>query len=108
MTHTIIEILSWFCFIGGGFLGITGAIGLYRFPDFYTRLHAASITDTLCAGLIISGLALQGASTLMVLKLLLILFILAYTAPTAAHTLAKTARQQDLEPALNKKKGESS
>ena len=100
---TLINILSWFCFISGSFLGVTGAFGLFRFPDFYTRMHAASITDTLCAGLIVTGLALHSASGLMILKLLLILFILAYTGPTAIHALAKTARQENLEPMLDSK-----
>jgi multicomponent Na+:H+ antiporter subunit G len=101
--EAIIDILSWLCIITGGFFGITGAVGLFRFPDFYTRMHAASITDTLCVGLIVFGLILQSASGLMILKLLLVLFILAYTGPTAAHVLAKAARQEKLEPALDNK-----
>lgn len=101
--ETFIEVASWICIITGGFLGITGAIGLFRFPDFYTRMHAASITDTLCAGLMLLGLMLQSASGLMVLKLLLVLFILSYTGPTAIHALAKTARQENLEPVLDNK-----
>jgi multicomponent Na+:H+ antiporter subunit G len=99
----IITVLSWFCFIFGVFFSITGAFGLFRFPDFYTRIHAASVTDTLGAGLIILGLALQSTSGLMVLKLLLIVLILAYTGPTAVHTLAKTARQEKLKPVLDTK-----
>lgn len=107
MMEMLIEITSWVFIITGGFLGVTGAIGLFRFPDFYTRMHAASITDTLCAGLIVLGLMLQSTSGLMILKLLLILFILAYTGPTAIHALAKTARQENLEPILDNK-GEKS
>ena len=104
-----IDILSWIFIVTGGFLGITGAFGLFRFPDFYTRMHAASITDTLCAGLIVMGLVLQSASALMIFKLLLVLFTLAYTGPTAIHTLAKTARQENLEPMLDShSKGEKS
>lgn len=99
--ETIINVSSWFCIITGGFFGITGAIGLFRFPDFYTRIHAASVTDTLCAGLIIVGLALQSTSGFMILKLLLILFILAYTGPTAVHALAKTARRENIDPVLD-------
>ncbi|MEX0827462.1 MAG: monovalent cation/H(+) antiporter subunit G, partial [Haliea sp.] len=40
----ILDILSWIFLLFGGFLGITGAVGLFRFPDFFTRLHAASVT----------------------------------------------------------------
>ena len=84
----------------GGFLGITGAVGLFRFPDFFSRLHAASVTDTLCAGLIILGLILQAPDLMMVIKLLLILLILTYTSPTAAHALAKAALHGGQEPLL--------
>ncbi len=100
-----IDIISWGCILCGGFLGVTGAIGLFRFPDFYTRLHAASITDTLCAGLIIFGLILQAGFTLMSLKLLMLLGIFAYTAPTASHILAKTAFKCGLKPVLYDQKG---
>lgn len=95
---SLLDILSWVFLLGGGFLGITGAVGLFRFPDFYTRLHAASVTDTLCAGLIVMGLLMQATSAMMVFKLLLILLILAYTSPTGAHALAKAALHGGLKP----------
>ena len=97
------ELLSWAFLLTGGFLGITGAVGLFRFPDFFTRLHAASVTDTLCAGFIISGLMLQSDSWMMLIKLLLILLIFAYTSPTAAHSLAKAALHGHLKPLLDDK-----
>jgi multicomponent Na+:H+ antiporter subunit G len=102
-----VDILSWLCIIAGGLFGVTGAVGLFRFPDFYTRMHAASITDTLCPGLILLGLMLQSASVLMFLKLVLVLLILAYTGPTTAHALAKAARQDKVDPLLDGK-GEKS
>lgn len=100
--YILLDVLSWLCLLSGSFLGLTGAIGLFRFPDFYTRLHAASVTDTLCLGLIILGLILQASSWIMVVKLLLVLLILAYTSPTASHVLAKAARHGGLEPVLHK------
>jgi multicomponent Na+:H+ antiporter subunit G len=99
----LIDILSWVLLLTGGFLGITGAVGLFRFPDFFTRLHAASVTDTLCAGLIISGLILQGASLMITIKLVLILLFFAYTSPTASHSLAKAALHDNLKPQLSDK-----
>ena len=98
--ETILDALSWIFLLAGGFLGITGAVGLFRFPDFFTRLHAASVTDTLCAAFIILGLLLQSNSWMMTVKLILVLLILAYTSPTAAHSLAKSARHGGLEPYL--------
>ncbi|MEZ5491168.1 MAG: monovalent cation/H(+) antiporter subunit G [Gammaproteobacteria bacterium] len=97
----MLDSLSWILLLLGGFLGITGAVGLFRFPDFYTRLHAASVTDTLCAGFIVLGLMLQAPDAMMVIKLLLILLILAYTSPTAAHALAKAAMHSGLQPLLS-------
>lgn len=94
----ILDMLSWFFLVGGGFLGITGAVGLFRFPDFYTRLHAASVTDTLCAGFIVLGLVLQATDAMMVFKLVMILLILTYTSPTASHALAKSALHGGLKP----------
>lgn len=96
-----LDILSWILLLVGGFLGITGAVGLFRFPDFFTRLHAASVTDTLCAGFIVLGLMLQAPDAMMVIKLLLILLILTYTSPTAAHALAKSAIHGGLKPLLH-------
>ena len=95
-----LDVLSWIFLLTGGFLGITGAVGLFRFPDFFSRLHAASVTDTLCAGLIILGLMLQAPDLMMVIKLLLILLILTYTSPTAAHALAKAALHGGVQPLL--------
>jgi multicomponent Na+:H+ antiporter subunit G len=95
----ILDILSWIFLVGGGFLGITGAVGLFRFPDFFTRLHAASVTDTLCAGFIVLGLLLQSTGdAMMIFKLVMILLILTYTSPTAAHALAKAALHGGLKP----------
>ena len=44
--------------LAGGILSVIGALGVLRFPDLYTRLHAASITDTGAATLMLFGLAL--------------------------------------------------
>lgn len=99
--ENIVNILSWVFLLAGGFLGISGAVGLFRFPNFFTRLHAASVTDTLCAGLIVLGLILQSTSVMLIIKLVLILLILAYTSPTAAHALAKAALHGGLKPGLS-------
>lgn len=99
---SLITVLSWLCLVTGGFLGITGAVGLFRFPDFYTRLHAASITDTLCVVLIVLGLILQADSLSMIIKLVLVILVLTYTSPTSAYALAKSARHSELEPVLRK------
>ena len=99
--EAILTGLSWMCLLTGSFLGISGAVGLLRFPDFFTRLHAASVTDTLCTGLILLGLMLQSGWGLTLVKLLLILLILFFTSPTATHALAKAALHGQLKPVLD-------
>tara|TARA_B100000745_G_C20100629_1_gene376465 strand:+ start:454 stop:783 length:330 start_codon:yes stop_codon:yes gene_type:complete len=94
----ILDIVSWILLLLGGFFGITGAVGLFRFPEFYTRVHAASVTDSMATLLIISGLLLQVPSWIVAVKLLFILFFLLLTSPTASHALAKAARHGGLKP----------
>ena len=69
-----VDYLSWALLAGGSFFCVTGAIGLLRLPDFYTRLHGAGIIDTLGAGLILIGLMTQAGFSLVTVKLLFILF----------------------------------
>lgn len=87
----LLEWASWGCLLAGGFFCVVGALGLVRMPDFYTRMHAASVTDTLGAGLILFGLILQAGLTLVMAKLLIIVLLIAFTSPTATHALAKAA-----------------
>ncbi len=96
----IIDIISWLCLFAGGLLGIVGGIGIHRFPDFYSRLHAAGITDTLCAMLILFGLGLQAGFSLAAFKLLLIFVFLFFTSPTASHALANAGLHSGLKPRL--------
>lgn len=92
----IIDIVSSLLLIAGVFFGITGAVGLFRFPDFFTRVHAASVTDSMAAMLVIGGLMLQTSLDLNTVKLFFILLFLMITSPTASHALAKSARHGGL------------
>lgn len=105
MTIPAVDLLSWFCLLGGGFFGIVGGIGLLRFPDLFTRLHAAGVTDTLGAALILIGLMLQAGASLVTVKLVLILFFGLFTSPTATHALAKAALHGKLKPVLQRRGG---
>jgi len=96
----IIDILSWICLVAGGALGIVGGIGIHRFPDFYSRLHSAGVTDTLCAMLILLGLGLQAGWSIAAFKLALIFMFLFFTSPTASHALANAALHSGLQPRL--------
>ena len=98
----IIDILSWICLLVGGALGIVGGIGIHLFPDFYSRLHAAGITDTLSAMLILLGLGLQAGLSIAAFKLALIFVFLFFTSPTASHALANAAQHSGLKPRLDR------
>ena len=87
----ISDLLSWLLLLAGVFFLIVGCAGTLRMPDFYTRLHAASVADTLGATLVILGLVLQAGPTLITAKLALIWVFMWLTGPTATHALAKAA-----------------
>ncbi len=95
-----INAISWVCLVGGGFFCIVGAVGLLRMPDFYTRMHAASVIETLGAGLILSGLLLQAGFTLVAVKLLMLGLLILFVSPTATHALARAGIVRGLKPLL--------
>ncbi len=99
MTQAI-DLVSWACLLGGGFFCVVGAIGMLRMPDFYTRMHAASIVDTVGAALMLLGMMLQAGPTLVAVKLLFVGLLILVASPTASHALAKAAMVRGLQPLL--------
>jgi monovalent cation/proton antiporter MnhG/PhaG subunit len=71
--------------IAGALLAILGAVGVIRFPDVYTRIHAASITDTGGASLMILGLCIVAGLSAVTLKLIIVWVFIMLTSPAAAH-----------------------
>ncbi len=99
--NIMIDLLSWVSLMVGSIFLIIGTIGLIRFPDFFTRLHASSVVDTLGFILIMMGLMLQAGLSLVTVKLILIVIFILLTSPTAAHALAKAALHGEVKPLLN-------
>jgi len=97
----VLHWLSIAAIAGGILFSIVGGLGLLRLPDFFSRMHAGGITDTLGAMLIISGLMLQAGLSLATVKLATILFFLLVTSPTAAHALARSALSHGLRPLVD-------
>lgn len=95
-----------FMFVGGCML-LIGAIGALRFPEFYTRVHAAGLMDTGGLGLIFLGLFLEAGFTEPEIKLILISLLLYFTSPTSAHALAKAAMHGRIPIELEKKENKS-
>ena len=90
--------LSWIFIIGGSIFMLIGAIGTVRFPDFWTRLHAVSVTDTGGVLLLSAGMILQAGFTLVTFKLIMIAVFLFITGPTASHAVANAALVSGLLP----------
>lgn len=87
----IIDVLSFAMLAMGGFFVFMGGVGALRLPDLYTRMHAASLTDSLGTLLTLGGIMLQSGWSLATVKLLTILFFLLMTGPTATYALANAA-----------------
>ena len=98
MMALVIEILSWIFMLAGAAALVSGAIGLIRFPDFWSRLHAVSIIDSAGVGFICIGMMLQSGATLISAKIALIALFVFITGPTASHALANAALVQGLKP----------
>jgi multicomponent Na+:H+ antiporter subunit G len=92
------DVVSWVCIVTGLFFILVGSIGLIRLPDVYTRLHAAGMTDTMGAGLLLIGLSFQAGLTLITIRLLLIWAFLLFTSPIGTHALARAAVHGKVEP----------
>lgn len=97
------EALYW---IGGAFivagalLSILGAVGVLRFPDVYTRIHAASLTDTGGATLMLLGMGFLSPLGFITLKLLLVWGFIMLTSPAAANALANAAYGAGVRPRI--------
>jgi multicomponent Na+:H+ antiporter subunit G len=97
-----IDIASWALLVAGGLFSIVGAVGMLRMPDFYTRVHAASLTDTLGVGCVLLGLILQSGSILVAVKLVIIGLLIFFTSPAATHALCRAALGRGLQPLLDR------
>ncbi len=104
----VFDILSWSLILIGSFFVFTGAVGLLRLPGFFNRIHAAGVTDTLGAGLMLTGMLFQSSSWVVAAKLILIFLFMVITGPTATHALSKAALHGGLDPRPAGEKGAGS
>ncbi|MDA0671845.1 MAG: monovalent cation/H(+) antiporter subunit G [Bacteroidetes bacterium] len=100
---TVLEWISAvFIVLGIGFM-LIGSIGVIRLPDFYSRTHAASKTDTLGILLVIVGLMILEGFTINMGKLAFVLIFVALANPIGSHALARAAMESGLKPLLFRK-----
>ncbi|HEY2624562.1 cation:proton antiporter [Dyella sp. Tek66A03] len=89
---TIVAILT------GGFFFLAGTVGLLRFPDTLTRLHALTKADNLGLGLVVLGLAPQTGSVLAGLKMILVWLLVLLASATVSQLIARSARRHGPHP----------
>ena len=97
------QILAVVLIIGGAFFLTVSAIGLLRFPDFYSRTHAVGKSETLGTILVLSGLAVYNGWELSTAKILFILVFVLIANPTATHAISRAALRSGLPPWTRKK-----
>jgi multicomponent Na+:H+ antiporter subunit G len=93
-----LDALSWVTLLAGAGFVLVGGIGILRLPDLYTRMHAASLTDSLGTLLLLLGIMLQAGLSLATIKLAAIALFLLLTGPTATYALANAALLSGLKP----------
>ena len=98
MMELVLDLVSWALLSAGGVFVLIGGIGALRMPNLYTRMHAASVTDTMGAALVLTGVMLQAGLSLATIKLAAILLFLLITSPTASYALASAALLAGIKP----------
>ena len=94
---SVIDIFTTILLLAGGFFFLAGTVGLLRFPDVYTRLHALTKADNVGLGLIVTGLMLQVESLAIAGKLLLIWLLVLLVSASVAHLVAKVAQLRGIK-----------
>ena len=92
-----LDILSIVAIAGGAFFFLAGTVGLLRFPDTLTRLHALTKADNLGLGLIVLGLIPRFDSALAPVKLIVVWLLVLLASATVSQLIARAARRGDLQ-----------
>ena len=90
----VLNVLSIIAIFAGGFYFFAGTVGLLRFPDSLTRLHALTKADNLGLGLVMLGLLPRTGSLLASLKLLAIWAIIQLSGATVAQLIGRSMRRK--------------
>jgi len=94
----IVDILSWLLIVAGSGFMLIGAWGTVKFPDFWSRLHAVSVSDSAGMILLSLGMCMQAGFTLIAVKLLIMIGFLFITGPSATHAVANAALMSGSRP----------
>ncbi len=95
---TITSVISGLCIVFGVFFSLASVIGLIRFPDVYTRLHAGTKALSGGAVLVLIGVAMRIGSWQGAAKSMLIVFFFLATNPLASHAIARACYRHGIVP----------
>ena len=98
----MIEIISYFLIFIGLAMIFSAVIGCNRLPDYFSKMHAATVGDVAGCPLVMLGIALQTTTLVSAGKIVLLAFILLIINPTASYILNRIALKQGLSPELKK------
>ncbi|MBU6998711.1 MAG: monovalent cation/H(+) antiporter subunit G [Theionarchaea archaeon] len=90
--------IEYISFLAGCTVMVLGAVGVIRFPDVYTRLHAATKCDTGGAISILVGVVVILGMSMTSLKVMLVLFLIFFLNPVASHALARASHRYGIKP----------
>jgi len=93
-----IDLLSAVLLLGGAAFFFAGTLGMLRFPDVYSRLHALTKGDNVGLGLTVLGLAVRAESFAVVGKLVLVWMLVLLAGATASHLIARSSLRRGLKP----------
>ncbi len=91
-------ILSMVAIAGGAFFFMAGTVGLLRFPDTLTRLHALTKADNLGLGLIVLGLIPHFVSWVVAVKLVVVWLLVLVSSAVVSQLIARSARSGSPRP----------
>ena len=93
-----VDLFASVLLVAGAVFFFAGTLGLLRFPDVYTRLHAIAKADNLGLGMIVFGLALRADNVWIALKLLLVWLLMLVASAIVGTLIARRARERGVQP----------
>lgn len=95
---TVTVLVEAACYLAGAFFFLAGTVGILRFPDVYTRLHALTKADGLGLGFVVAGLSVQADTLAVALKLWLIWLLVVLGSSVSCQLVARSAKSSDIAP----------
>lgn len=103
--EVLVDALTGALLLGGSVFYVLGMVGLNRFPDVFTRMHAVSVSETLGVGMLFVGMMLLSGLTLVTVKLAFILVLVLFSGPVISHALARAALHDGQKPLIATARG---